>query len=329
MIQADETFDGTWPYQSHFFEGNGFRQHYVDEGTVDEKNDNVIVCLHGQPTWGYLYRNLIPRLSRLGRVIAPDHMGFGKSETPQDREYSIRDHSDNLERLLLSLDAKNITLIMQDWGGPIGSSFAIRHPDLIKCLCYCNGNIPWGRVSLGAAPEHKWLTWVNSEQYEPTISNLGATILSVMKRIGFERAAHVDETWVRAYSSAFPTTADCRGAIQFPRNITNPKTFEFMKELYDKHGVEALQSVPAMCVVGEDDRTSPAETKVFSFKSFWPNGPVIRMPGVGHFLQEDAPEAVVSLIEQFVQINNPPVAEFSEPSRAWNESSKWVGIAKA
>ena len=96
----------------HFFEGNGFRQHYIDEGTTDAKSDNVIVCLHGQPTWGYLYRNFIPRLSKLGRVIVPDHMGFGKSETPQDREYSIREHSDNLERLLLSLDLKNITLVM-------------------------------------------------------------------------------------------------------------------------------------------------------------------------------------------------------------------------
>ena len=138
----------------------------------------------------------------------------------------------------------------------------------------------------------------------------------------------MDETWVRAYSSAFPATADCRGAIQFPRNITDPKTFEFIKELYEKHGVEALQALPAMCVVGEEDRTTPADIRAFGFKSLWPNGPVIRREGVGHFLQEDAPETVAALIEQFVQVNNSPLAEFTEPSREWNESSRWASASR-
>lgn len=324
MIAADETFDGTWPYQPRFFEGNGFRQHYVDEGSTDEKNDNVIVLVHGQPTWGYLYRNFIPALTKIGRVIVPDHMGFGKSETPQDKAYSIREHTDNLENLLKSLDVKNITLVVQDWGGPIGSSFAMRNPDLIKCICYCNGNVPWARVSTGPMPELKWLSWVNSEQYEPTISNLGSTVLSVMKRIGIERADYIDETWVRAYSSAFPNLAECRGAIQFPRNISERSTFEFVQELYENYSLEKLQAIPAMCVVGDEDRTTPADIRVFGFQSMWPNGPVVRLSGVGHFLQEDAPETMSALVSQFIQMNNPPGAVFNEPSRAWNESSKWT-----
>ena len=138
----------------------------------------------------------------------------------------------------------------------------------------------------------------------------------------------MDETWVRAYSSAFPTTGDCRGAIQCPRNIRDPKTFEFIKELYEKYGVEALQALPAMCVVGEEDRTTPADIRACGFKSLWPNGPVVTLPGVGHFLQEDAPEAVAALIEQFVQVNNSPVAEFTEPSREWNESSRWASASR-
>ena len=110
MIPADEPFDGTWPYASNFFDGNGFRQHYIDLNNAGNDADDVIIALHGEPTWGYLYRNFIPRLSKLGRVFAPDHMGFGQSETPQDREYTIRDHADNLESLLLDLDVRNITL---------------------------------------------------------------------------------------------------------------------------------------------------------------------------------------------------------------------------
>ena len=114
--------------------------------------------MHGEPTWGYLYRNFIPRLSKRGRVIVPDYMGFGKSETPQDREYSIREHADSLERLLLSLDVQNVTLVLQDWGGPIGSSFAIRHPGRIKCLCIFNTGVPWAQAPQGTygVTDHHW-----------------------------------------------------------------------------------------------------------------------------------------------------------------------------
>lgn len=299
MIDAHETFDGTWPFEPHFFDGNGFRQHYVDEGDGD-----AIVCVHGEPTWGYLYRRFIPRLARHGRVIVPDHMGFGKSETPQDRDYSIRDHADHLERLLLELDVTNVTLVMQDWGGPIGSVFALRHPERIKCLCVCNTGVPWARVPEGThgVTDHPWFQWVNGPDFEPTVSHLGSTVLSVMKRIGFERAAQVDETWVRAYASPFPDVASCRGALQFPRNIASPATFEFFQELAAQHDVAALKALPAMCVHGEADRAIPTGSSVLGFRSFWPNAPVVTLPGVGHFLQEDAPETVCALIEQFLQL---------------------------
>lgn len=327
MIPADETFDGTWPYAPNFFDGNGFRQHYIDVNNAGEDADDVIICLHGEPTWGYLYRNFIPRLSKLGRVIVPDHMGFGKSETPQEREYTIRDHADNLERLLLELDVRNITFVMQDWGGSIGISFALRHPDRMKCLAICNTYAPWSREPSDAifpSPEHKWYKWTQTDAFEPTLSNLGSTVLSVMKRVGFERAAHVDETWVRAYSSPFPTPESCVGALAFPRAIANPKTFEFFNEMAEKHDIEVLKTIPAMCIVGEEDRAMPTEWVKFRFKSFWPNGPLVSLPGVGHYLQEDAPETVAALVEQFVQMNNPPVVVASPPGRAWNDSKRWA-----
>jgi len=91
MIPERETFGGTWPFAPRYFEGNGFRMHYVDEG-----DGEPIICLHGEPTWGYLYRRFIPPLSKANRVIVPDHMGLGKSETPRDREYSLKTHVENL-----------------------------------------------------------------------------------------------------------------------------------------------------------------------------------------------------------------------------------------
>ena len=98
MIEENEVFNGSWPYKAQYFAGQGFRQHYVDEGSRD--SDETFVLVHGEPTWGYIYRNFIPRLSEIGRVVVPDHMGFGKSETPQDREYSAEEHCDNLDALL-------------------------------------------------------------------------------------------------------------------------------------------------------------------------------------------------------------------------------------
>nr|WP_282563421.1 alpha/beta fold hydrolase [Rhizobium sp. RCAM05973] len=102
--------------------------HYVDEGPHDGE---VILCLHGEPTWGYLFRHLIPALSETHRVVVPDHMGFGKSETPADRSYWLQDHIDNLEAFVLALGLTDITLVMHDFGGPVGMGLAARHPDRI------------------------------------------------------------------------------------------------------------------------------------------------------------------------------------------------------
>ena len=95
MIQADETFDGTWPFAPKFCSAAGFSQHYVDEG-----NGRPVVMLHGQPTWGYIYRRFIAPIAANHRVIVPDHMGFGKSETPPDREYTLSVHVANLTALI-------------------------------------------------------------------------------------------------------------------------------------------------------------------------------------------------------------------------------------
>ena len=122
MINSKETFEGTWPFLPQFYNGNGFKQHYVDEGP---KNGDTIICLHGEPTWGYIYRKFIPQLSDKFRVIVPDMMGFGKSETPQDKEYTLKTHVENLSNLINYLKLDNIIFVGQDWGGPITGAYAI------------------------------------------------------------------------------------------------------------------------------------------------------------------------------------------------------------
>lgn len=297
MIPANETFDGTWPFEPHFSEAPGFRMHYVDEGEGEP-----IVCLHGEPTWGYLYRNFIPALSETHRVIVPDHMGFGKSETPQDRVYTLKTHVENLAALIEELDLQDITLVIQDWGGPIGGAYTVRHLDRVKRLCLMNTLLGYGGG--GDVSSSGWFTWIGERladnSYEEVLGNVGSTVLSVMKIIGFENSAAVDDTWIRAYSAPFENKDECKGAIEFPLDVVHGRFMEYVQEGFG--GVEGLKQKPAMLAEGMCDHAIPPEAAIADFKALFPDGPVVRLPHAGHFCQEDAPEQLVSLIQQFIQV---------------------------
>src|SRR6267378_3487541 len=174
MIPERETFGGTWPFAPRCFEGNGFRMHYVDEGLGEP-----IICLHGEPTWGYLYRRFIPPLSKANRVVVPDHMGFGKSETPRDREYLLKTHVENLARLIDELDLKNITFVIQDWGGPIGAAYALRHPDRVKRLFLLNTLTGYGRAKpSGLTP---WFQFIKKHHDAGTLHAVLGRIVPFVK----------------------------------------------------------------------------------------------------------------------------------------------------
>ena len=123
-----------YPFAHHFMKTSMGAMHYVDEG-----EGQPVLCVHGNPSWSFLYREFIKGLSGENRVIAPDHIGFGLSDKPSDEnEYSIEAHIQNLEKLVIELDLRDITLVVQDWGGPIGLGMAARHPDRIKALVVLN-----------------------------------------------------------------------------------------------------------------------------------------------------------------------------------------------
>jgi pimeloyl-ACP methyl ester carboxylesterase len=134
---TDWTFQGTWPYQPKWFDSPDGRMHYVDEGPPDGR---PVVMLHGNPTWGYLYRNFIPPLVEAGhRAIVPDHLGFGRSDKPDDPELSrVPRHAERLDSLLESLELRGATVVPQDWGGPIGLYWATRHPERVDGLFILN-----------------------------------------------------------------------------------------------------------------------------------------------------------------------------------------------
>ena len=304
MISADETFSGGFPFAPHFSEAPGFRMHYVDEGP---RESEVALCLHGEPTWGYLFRRLIPVLGSAHRVIVPDHMGFGKSATPRDRSYWLQDHIDNLERLVLGLDLSDITLVMHDFGGPVGMGLAARHPNRIRRVISANGPTPFGQADLieqvtanaGASPWFQWIMKAETDGIlETVLGQLSFNILSTLKLNGFENNALINDTWLFAYGSHFASPADCLGAIGWAKGFaTGVHRFETPDSAADR----AIRGKPALAIWGEADRTLRAEHFLPLFKAVFPTAPVHSLAGVGHYCLEDAPDEAAALIADFIR----------------------------
>ncbi|MEE2891734.1 MAG: alpha/beta fold hydrolase [Pseudomonadota bacterium] len=303
MIPAEETFDGTWPYAPNFSTASGFRQHYVDEGPRDGE---VILCLHGEPTWGYLYRHMIRPLAADHRVVVPDHMGFGKTETPQDREYTLRTHVENLERFVEDIDLTDITIVCQDWGGPMTGAFTARNPDRVKRIFMMNTLFGYGGGQ-AAAGKTPWFQWIAKHEEAGTLQGilgeLGSTVLSVMKIIGFQNTAAVDDTWIRAYSAPFPDRESCIGAINFPLDVHYQRFLPLVFEIMEKCDLEKVKAKPAMLVSGDKDYGIAQDHAISDFKGLFPQAPVVKVEGVGHFCQEDIPETLVALLQGFIQAN--------------------------
>ena len=312
MIPAREDFNGTFPFQPHFNEVNGFKMHYVDEGEGD-----VILCLHGEPTWSYLYRNFIPKLSESHRVIAPDHMGFGKSETPQDKEYVYSTHVHNMINFIDDLGLKDITIVAQDWGGPIAGGIGLRRPELIKRFCLMNTMLGYGgAVQDAPKPSVKppkltdstWFQWVTSShksgKYFEVMNHLGDNVLSLMKKLGFENSAAIDDTWIKAYSMPFSSLEETKAAIEFPLDVALDRVSASAIEGLKMGNLEKLRGKPAMLAEGMKDKAMPPELVMSDFRRLFPKGPIVRIENAGHFCQEDAPETLVALIQMFIQMTD-------------------------
>ncbi|MEO1653672.1 MAG: alpha/beta fold hydrolase [Bacteroidota bacterium] len=313
MVPANETFGGTFPFQPNFNSASGFQMHYVDEGKGD-----VILCLHGEPTWGYLYRNFIPVLSKNHRVIVPDHMGFGKSETPKDREYTFKSHVENLIAFMDDLGLKDITVVAQDWGGPIIGSVALRRPELIRRFCLMNTMLGYSGALKDApdtgikdiTPIHKspWFTWITSNLengvYHQVMENIHENILSVMKKLYFHNSAAVDQHWMDAYSAPFKNPEDRIAAIEFPLDVALNRIGPFVVEGIKMGNIEQVRSKPAMLAEGMLDKAMPPALVMDDFKKLFPKGPIVEIPNAGHFCQEDTPQVLTSLILQFIQLTD-------------------------
>ena len=303
MINSTETFKGTWPFTPHFYNGNGFAQHFIDEGP---RNAEPIICLHGEPTWGYIYRKFIPQLSEKYRVIVPDMMGFGKSETPQDKEYTLKTHVENLSGLIEHLNLNNITFVGQDWGGPITGAYSIRNLERVKGFVLINTLFGYSREE---RPKEltPWFKWIKKHYEAHTLDGilgeLGSTLLSVMKIPNFTNNNIIDDNWIEAYSSQFPDRASCVGAINFPLDALLNRIIPFIVEGFKEGNLKNLRSKPAILAYGMQDKAIDPDYAIRDFKALFPSSIVTEIPNAGHYSQEDEPQLLIDLIKKFMNEN--------------------------
>ncbi len=302
-VAPKETFDNTWPFRAHYSDAPGFRMHFINEGVGPE----TMLLLHGEPTWSYLFRQQIPLWAKRNRVMAIDHMGFGKSATPPDRTYWLQDHIDNLERFVLALDLSDLTLVMHDFGGPVGMGLAIRHPNRIKRIISVNGPTPMGQPDLinrltanvAVSPWFQWILKANgSGTLEKVLGESHYSILSTLKLNGFVDSSIVTDAWMEAYRAPFPTPDEALGAIGWAKGYaTGQHQFETPSEAVK----DTLAVKPALAIWGKKDSTLHGEHFLPLFRSAFPNGIVHEIDNAGHYSPEDQPTLVAHLVDDFMQ----------------------------
>jgi haloalkane dehalogenase len=269
-------------FAPHWLDINGRRLHYLDEGQGDP-----ILLLHGEPTSSFLWRKLIPHLP--GRKIAPDLIGFGRSDKPTEIGwYSYDRHVDSIARLVDELDLTELTLVVHDWGGPIGLRVAVEHPERIARLVILNTGIGGGRP-----PSETWL------RFRAVVRELG-TALDIGRLVEAGTAQGLDDDVRAAYDAAFPTPESKAGALAFPDLVPtepdHPNTAPMNRVR------EALRSwqKPTLVVWGAEDAVLPPQYAQ-GFVDLIPGaeGPVL-IEGAGHFLQEDRPDELAEAIRDFI-----------------------------
>lgn len=297
---TDWTFDGTWPFEPKWFDGADGRMHYVDEGPRDGR---AVVMMHGNPTWGFLYRNFIGPVADAGyRAIVPDHLGFGRSEKPDRPElYSVRRHAERLEALLESLDLADATVIGQDWGGPTALYWATRHPERVRSLFILNtfAHRPVAEVDL-PLPIRLFRARIVGEVM---VKGLHLFVRGFLFNAGVVKRERLTAGVKAAYLAPHPTYASRTPILVFPREIPEgPEgpVADFNAEV--EAGLEThFRDKPVKVMWAMKDVAFTPDMLDGLWLRTFPEAEVVRIPDAGHYLQEDAHEVIVPELLEFLQ----------------------------
>ena len=307
MAVSDWTFEGTWPYEPKWFDSPDGRMHYVDEGPRDGR---PVVMVHGNPTWGYLYRNFIPAAVEAGhRAIVPDHLGFGRSEKPRDPElYRVPRHARRLDALLESLDLRGAVVVPQDWGGPTGRYWATQHPERVGgqfiLNTYAHG---FRREALPPGKDKVPLPLPLRMFRTPLVGEVLVKGLDAFKR-GFlfgQGVVHRDRLTPvvkRAYREVHQGWADRTPILVFPREIPvdgEGPVVAMTTEIEERMKREFRSKPVHITWAMKDVAFLPAYLDTLWLDTF-PDATVTKLDDAGHYLQEDAHEVIVPELVKFL-----------------------------
>jgi len=275
-----------YPFRPHFTATNNIQLHYVDEG---HSNERTIMLLHGVPTWSYLYRHIIKRLAESGnRVIAPDLIGFGKSDKPDNINFhSYQTHIDSVYNLIITLKLKDIILFGHDWGSLIGLRIAAEHPDLFSGIIISNGMLPTGEQKLPLM----FKLWKGFAKY--------SAFLPVDCVIGSATIRKLSKEEKRAYRAPFPSSKYKCGIRALPGLVPSSP--------YDKESIanfSAWESLgkwekPFLTIFSNSDPITRGGDKYLQSRIPGAAGQEHVRLDAKHFIQEDHGTELTDIINRF------------------------------
>ncbi|MBI1184707.1 alpha/beta fold hydrolase [bacterium] len=274
-----------YPFKSKFFIINNHKLHYIDEGSGD-----VILFVHGTPSWSFDFRNVIKQMRNSYRCIAIDHMGFGLSDKPLDYDYSTQNHSKTLESFVSELGLKRITLVLHDFGGPIGFDFAIRNPETIHKIIVLN-------------------SWLWNNENDPDFIRLRRVLKSPLlpflyKWLNFSPRFILPASFgdkklpahlLSQYTKPFAKKSQRLGPLAFAKSLLNDQ--EWFETLWNKRNT--LLGKPMLFVWGMKDKTVKPHL-LRKFQEGFTNHTTVQLSNCGHFPQEEEPESVINALTNFL-----------------------------
>ncbi|MFN6944266.1 MAG: alpha/beta fold hydrolase [Cytophagaceae bacterium] len=274
-----------YPFKENYFDINGHKLQYIDEGQGE-----TVLFVHGTPSWSFDFRNIIKNLKINFRCVAFDHIGFGLSDKPEVYDYSTQNHNKTLEKFILEKQLENITLVVHDFGGPIGLSYAIEHPEKIKNLVILN-------------------SWLWSSKDDPDFVKMSKILKSPLlpflyRYLNFSPRFILPRSFgdhklpnhiKRQFTKPFKNKRQRNGTLAFARSLLNDQ--DWFEDLWNKR--QTISTKPTLFIWGLKDPVIKPHY-LDKFISGFTNSKVVRLDKSGHFPQEEEPEIVSKVILDFL-----------------------------